>query len=316
MNTYYLGLDMGGTNLKAAVLDKHLQVIKTFYCKPENGKSTREMCAAEWKKLISPHLRKLEDEYHEIPSAFGISTPGIPLKDHSAIGHMPERLTDIQGLNWSSLLDFSGTIYAINDAKAAFLAEIQSEELKNKKNICMLTLGTGVGGAAMVDGILLEGHIGRAGHLGNISVDMDGMKSLTNVPGALDNLVGNCQIKERTQGLYKDPLDLEKDYAAGKTIAVEYWLKMIKALAVGAASLINVLDPEVIILGGGIANAGDNLMKPLKAYLDLYEWRPYGTPTKIIFASQGNFSGAIGAAIFAKTWQNQSSDTDSRLKIR
>ncbi|ADK82716.1 ROK family protein [Sediminispirochaeta smaragdinae] len=303
MYTYYVGLDMGGTKLKAAVLDEGYQIIKTFYCTPQNEKTTREMCSGEWKKLITPYLAELEQEYHALPSAFGISTPGIPKKDHTAIGHMPERLTDIQGLDWSELLKYPGKIYTVNDAKAAFIGEIQADELKHIKNICMLTLGTGVGGAAKVDGILLEGNIGRAGHLGNMSVDMEGRQALTGIPGGLDNLVGNCQISERTHGLYDDPLGLEMDYVKGDPAAVEYWLKMVKALAVGIASLINILDPEIVIIGGGIANAGKNLFGPLKRYLDLYEWRPYGIPTKIIPAANGDFSGAIGAAIFAHAWQ-------------
>ena len=299
MKDYILGMDMGGTRLKAAVLDTDFKIQKTFYCNKNTDKNTRDMSTYEWKQIINTHLNQLKAEYGANPISFGISTPGIPNKLHTKIGHMPKRLTEIQDLNWSALLDFQKQIYILNDAKAAFIAELQTDALRNTKNVFMLTLGTGVGGAAMVDGIILEGHLGRAGHLGNISVDMDGRQALTNIPGGLDNLIGNCQIEDRTYGLYSDPIQLEKDYEAGNTIATEYWLKMVKALAVGIASLINVLDPEIIVIGGGISNAEDNLFKPLADYLTMYEWRPYGDPIPIIKAIQGDFSGAIGAAIYA-----------------
>lgn len=298
MKPYVVGFDLGGTYLKGAVLNKNQEVMDTFFCPDEEGKTIRDMDQFDWKKLMNRHLSFLRKTYGDMPNAIGVCSAGIPLRDHSVIGHMPQRLTEIQGLNWAELLEYPGKTYVINDAKAAFIFELQDAALRDVENIMMLTLGTGVGGAMKVDGHILEGAIGRAGHLGNISVDADGPLALTGIPGGLDNLVGNCQLAERTHGLYTDYIALERDYVAQNPIATEYWLRMIKHLAVGIAGLVNVLDPEIVIIGGGIANAGKNLFNPLQSYLDLYEWRPYGKGVKIIRARGGDFSGAIGTALF------------------
>ena len=298
MKPYFVGFDLGGTNLKGAVLDETLKILDTFFCPSDDGKTIREMNRFDWKELMNRQLSLMLNTYGEYPKSLGVCSAGIPLPDHSAIGHMPQRLTEIQGLDWASLLGYQGKAYVINDAKAAFIAELQDPMLRGVQNVIMLTLGTGVGGAIKVDGNILEGAIGRAGHLGNISVDANGPIALTGIPGGLDNLVGNCQLKERTHGLFTDYITLEKEYAAHNPIATEYWLRMIKHLAVGIAGLVNVLDPEIVIIGGGIANAGKNLFEPLQSYLDLYEWRPYGKGVKIIRAKGGDFSGAIGTAIY------------------
>ncbi|MFA7370780.1 MAG: ROK family protein [Sphaerochaetaceae bacterium] len=316
MTPYLLGYDLGATRLKCAVLDTDYHVLETFFCTPEDGKNTREMGREDWKVLMRSCLDKTITKYKAEPLAFGISSPGIPLLDHSAIRNMPGRLTEIQGLNWSDLLEYPHPIYVVNDGKAAFIAELQDPWLQTVQNVLMLTLGTGVGGAIKADGVLLEGKGGRAGHLGSMSLDVDGPLALTGVPGGLDNLVGNVQLEERTNGLYKDYIALERDYVANKTVAVEYWLKMVKHLAIGIVSLINILDPEVIIIGGGLANAGENLLAPLRDYLDIYEWRPYGEGVKIIRAKGGDFSGAIGTAIFGDLWSKKVATGDSSGALR
>jgi glucokinase len=82
--------------------------------------------------------------------------------------------------------------------------------------------------------------------------------------------------------------------------AIAIWEKSIQQLALGIASLSNILSPQTMVIGGGIAEANEKLFNPLKKYLDEYEWRPGGNCTKIVKAHFGEIAGAIGAAIFAK----------------
>jgi glucokinase len=144
--------------------------------------------------------------------------------------------------------------------------------------------------------VLLRGAVGRAGHLGHISLNPDGPLDITNCPGSLEEAVGNCTIVRRTAGRFKSVLDLAAAAASGDTDAAKAWTASIRALAAGIASIINVLDPETLIIGGGISTARNGLFLPLAAELDRFEWRPHGHRVQIVPASLGEYAGAIGAA--------------------
>jgi glucokinase len=162
----------------------------------------------------------------------------------------------------------------------------------------MLTLGTGVGGAAIVNGQLLEGHLGRAGHFGHITVDADGSRDIVNTPGSLEDAIGDCTIEQRSGGRFKSTLELIERLAEDE-VAQQVWAKSIRALAAAIASLVNVLDPEMIVLGGGIAAAGKKLFEPLRAEFDKFEWRPHGHAVCFAPATLAEYAGAMGAAIRA-----------------
>jgi glucokinase len=164
------------------------------------------------------------------------------------------------------------------------------------KNVILLTLGTGVGGAAMVDGRLLRGHIGRAGHLGHSSLDPDGPPDCAGTPGSIEVAIGNCTIEERSGGRFHTTHDLIAAHLKGDAEASEIWLKSVKALAAAVCSFINILDPEAVIVGGGIARAGAALFGPLQRFLERMEWRPGGHRARILPAQLGEYAGAFGAA--------------------
>ena len=148
----------------------------------------------------------------------------------------------------------------------------------------------------MVDGRLLHGHIGRAGHLGHICLDANAPPDITGMPGSLEMAIGNCTIEERTGGRFKTTHELVAAAASGDTEANAIWLKSVRALACAVGALINVLDPEAVIIGGGIARSGAALFDPLQKELDPLEWRPGGSRVKIVPAKLGEFAGAYGAA--------------------
>jgi glucokinase len=160
----------------------------------------------------------------------------------------------------------------------------------------MLTLGTGVGGAVIVDGRLLRGAIGRAGHIGHMCLDPDGAVSITGMPGAIEVMFGDCTVAERTGGKFSSTADLVAAYRAGDADATRVWLRSIRALGCALGSCINLFDPEVIVLGGGIAQAGEALLGPLATELDRVEWRPGGHRVLVAPAALGEWAGAIGAA--------------------
>jgi glucokinase len=148
----------------------------------------------------------------------------------------------------------------------------------------------------MVDGRILKGHLGRAGHVGHVSLNPYGELDIVNTPGSLEANVGNATIGSRTGGRFTSTHDLVTAAHSGDGQAWGWWMDAMEHLAAGVASLVNVLDPKVVVIGGGIAAAGDALFGPLANAMDRYEWRPHGSQVRIVPAVLGEFAGAIGAA--------------------
>ena len=283
---YAIGCDIGVTNVKTVcvtraggVLSKHL--------------SDTRAASGDWPEGVKRHLHQIESE-RGAAAGVGVAAPGIAASDGSSIFWMQGRLDEVQDLDWSRFL--GRDVPVLNDAQAALLGEVWQGAAKGAANVALLTLGTGVGGALMVDGKLLRGALGRAGHLGHISLDIDGPPDVTNCPGSLEHAIGNVTVGERTRGRFTTTHELIAAHLAGDADASRVWLRSVRALAAAVASIINVADPEVVIIGGGIARAGDALFGPLKEFLDRYEWRPHGRKAKVVPAALGEYAGALGAA--------------------
>jgi glucokinase len=199
-------------------------------------------------------------------------------------------------MRWQGLLGTAGPVPVLNDAHAALLGEVWQGAAQGCEHAILLTLGTGVGGAAWMDGRLLRGHLGRAGHFGHISLDPKGALGITNAPGCLEYAIGQCTLNDRSDGKFATTRELVSAFEAGDAVARSIWLASIESLAAGIISLVNVLDPEVVILGGGISQAGKSLFEPLREYMDRFEWRPGGAQVRVMPAKLGNRAGAIGAA--------------------
>lgn len=288
--SYAIGIDLGGSSVKAVAVT------------PE-GKTLAEAVASfdaeasmDWSRKIRAVVEEIQSQQTESASHIGLSAPGLAAKDARSIAHMPGRLQGLEGLDWGSFLKTSRPVPVLNDAHAALLGEAWLGAARGFQNVIMLTLGTGVGGAAIVDGHLLRGHIGRAGHLGHVSLDLDGSPDVCGMPGSLEVMMGNCTIAERSQGRFQTTHDLVAAHLAGDAEASHIWLRSIRALACAIGSFANVLDPEAVIVGGGVARSGEALFEPLRQIVSEVEWKSVGYQVKILPATLGEFAGAFGAA--------------------
>jgi glucokinase len=162
----------------------------------------------------------------------------------------------------------------------------------------------------MVDGHILQGHIGRAGHLGHLSLNPDGPLDIASTPGSLEDAIGECTLAARCSGRFSTTRELVAAFRQGSPDARKVWLQSVRALAAALAGLINVLDPEIVVIGGGIADADDALFEPLQEGLDKFEWRPGGAKVRLAKAELGQNAGAAGAAYGAKL-QTHGDITDS-----
>ena len=288
---YAIGIDLGGTNVKLVAVSEAGDVSDTA------SFETRDEPGGNWADRVRQQVLSLEQRRGERALWVGVATPGLPAPDKHSVAALQGRLSGLVGLSWPRLLQTTAVVRVINDAQAALLGEAWKGAAVGCRNAVLLTLGTGVGGGILLDGRLLSGHIGRAGHVGHICLDPEGPPPATTpVPGALETVISNSTLAARTHGRFSDTRELVAAHLAGDREATEVWLASVYRLACGLSSIINVVDPEVVILGGGIAQAGPALFEPLARFLDAVEWRPLGPGVRIVPAALGENAGALGAA--------------------
>jgi glucokinase len=287
--TIFIGLDVGGTNIKCVAFNSKGKVLA------EEMLPTSDDGSKSWLNRARDVAKKILSQF-PAETRVGIAAPGLPARDGRSIATMPERLHGLENLNWQKWLSLKRPVPVFNDGQAALLAETWIGAAKGATNVLLLTLGTGVGGAAIVDGRLLRGHIGRAGHVGHFCLNPDGPLDIVNTPGSLEDAIGEHTIQTRTNGGFNSTRQLVAAYESGSAEAADAWLRSVHALGAALASLINIFDPEIVVIGGGIADANDSLFVPLRAALDKFEWRPHGHAVKLVKARLGHIAGAAGAA--------------------
>jgi glucokinase len=288
--SYSVGIDLGGTNIKIVAISSEGHALDYLTCDTEDAEGS-------WAQTIKDQLESIRTKRGNSPCHVGLAAPGLAARDGRSIAHMQGRLQGLQGFVWE---DFLATpVVVLNDAHAALLGEVWQGAAKGFRNVILLTLGTGVGGAVLVEGRLLKGQIGRAGHLGHVSVNSNGALDIVNTPGSLEQMIGNYNLAERSGGRFTSTRKLVEAHLAGDNEATAMWLRSIFHLAAAVASFINAFDPEIVIVGGGIAQAGAALFEPLHKELDRFEWRPMGHRVQVIPAALAEKAGAIGAAYHA-----------------
>ena len=291
MSRFVIGIDLGGTRIKAVALNQDGNILHQLYTPTNDGDDKA------WKQSIKTAVEAIQSKIQSSDFIIGISAPGIPNEKNSCISFMPGRLQGLENFDWSSYLHHQ--TFIVNDAIAALTAEAKLGVAKDKKNVVLLTLGTGVGGAILIDGKPYQGNFQKAGHIGHIVIDHENECDVTGMPGSLEDAIGNVTVQKRSLGKFKDTHALLDAYRSGDHFAKWVWLTSIRKLAIGVASVINTLSPECIILAGGITEAGNDLFEPLENFLSIYEWRPGGSKATILKAKFGDMAGAIGAASFA-----------------
>lgn len=289
---YSVGVDLGGTNIKIVAVSSAGELLEYVTCDTADADGS-------WANTIKENLHRIQQDRKATPCHVGIAAPGLAASDGRSIVHMKGRLNGLEGFVWTNFLEMPARVSVLNDAHAALLGELWQGSAKGYRNVILLTLGTGVGGAVLADGRLLKGQIGRAGHLGHVTVNADGEPDIVNTPGSLEQMIGNYNLRERSKWRFDSTRKLVEAHLAGDKDASDIWLRSVFHLGAAIASFINAFDPEIVIVGGGIAQAGAALFDPLANYLDKFEWRPMGHRVPVISAELGEKAGAIGAAYHA-----------------
>jgi len=283
-----IGIDLGGTRIKGLILKDGVVTDWLYFPTGEGNEFISSV-----KEAAGQLIQKAGGGNYSV----GIAAPGIASPDHSSIAYMPGRLPGLENFNWSSYLGLKTVV--LNDAVCALMAESRLGVATGLSDVVLLTLGTGVGGAIMIGGTPHLGSIQKAGHWGHTTVASEGFADVTGMPGSIEEAIGNVSIERRSHGQFNSTQALLDAAAENDPFAQWLWLNSVQKLAVHIAGISNALSPEAIVVGGGIAQAGEILFTPLNRFLQLYEWRPGGKSVPVLKAKFSDLAGAAGAAVFA-----------------
>jgi glucokinase len=290
-----IGIDVGGTAIKLGRFTANGTCLQSLIVAAPQPTTPESVLA-----VLVDAIAQIDPDNQAV--AIGVGTPG-PADAARRIAKIAINLPgwlDVPLADWLEAKIGKPTAIA-NDANCALLGEAWLGAGRHFQNLILLTLGTGVGGGIILDGKLFVGHQGAAGELGLISFKPDGPMCNSGNQGSLEQYASGTAIRRRT---LKEPLELGILAQAGDPVALTFWEEYGKDLGVGLTSLVYVLTPEAIVIGGGISGSFEFFFPAVKAEIEKRVQPLSRAGLQILPAELGNFAGIVGAAKLA--WQNYS----------
>ena len=312
---YRIGIDLGGTNIAVGLVDENYKIVvkKTT---PTLAKRESEAIVADMARLCREVCAEKNVDIKDIAN-IGVAAPGIANHRNGCVEYscnLPFRRFPLVKALADELGVEESRVKIANDANAAAWGEAVAGAAKGTSNSIMVTLGTGVGGGIIIDNKIFSGFNAAAGEIGHIVIEQDGAlcgcgrrgcweaySSATALVRMTKEAVEEC---ERT-GRYTSMSKAERisgrtacdAMRAGDEVATEVYNRYVKYLANGITNMVNIFQPEVISLGGGVSNEGQSL---IDAILPIVRAEQYGGDvvelTQLRIAELGNDAGIIGAA--------------------
>ena len=310
---YYIGIDIGGTNIACGIVDEECRIIASAKVKTNAPRPYEEILEA-----IKESVRAACAKAGISPSnaeCIGIGCPGTCNRESGTV----EYANNLGFVNAPVGRDieeaFGLKTYLDNDANAAAFGEFVAGAAKGSRNAVVITLGTGVGSGIIIDGKIYSGSNFAGGEIGHTVIVADGLPCTCGRNGcfeAYSSATGLIHMTSEAAALNPESLTarlIEQDgrvsartaYKAmkqgdetGKAITERY----VKYLACGIANTINIFQPDILCIGGGVCNEGDTLLLPLKKQVaeQIYS-KNSAKNTEIVICSLGNEAGIIGAAM-------------------
>jgi glucokinase len=314
---YVVGLDMGGTNLRSAAVSPTGRLLLR-----RTGPSKATDTAEAIVENIAARILELEATAHRRglgrPLAIGVAVPG-PLNVHTGVVYAAPHVKAWRGYPLRDILErrLSRTVVVENDANAWALGELHHGAARGRKNVLLLTLGTGVGGGVVVDGRIVHGTVGMAGELGHVAVELDGKRCDCGASGCLEAYASTSgmqrMLAERLKlqpGAELPPVYLDRggQFSAramsaqarhGDPMAVAVFASAGRYLGVAIASFLNIFNPELVVIGGGVATALGLMRRAMMREIKSRALTAALKPVPIVRAALGPNGGVIGAALAA-----------------
>jgi glucokinase len=309
-NKYAIGVDLGGTSIKLGIVSDNGKLLKKHTVRTEAEKGPKKVI----ENIISGINELTEKSKYKI-SGIGIGCPGV-VTPGKGIVENPPNFPGWNRVNIGKIIsrEFKKTVLVDNDANAAAIGELTFGSGKKYKSFIMITLGTGVGGGIVINKKIYHGDFGAAGEIGHISIDYNGPKCNCGSYGCIEAYAGNHYLRERVRTeLKKHPKSkiwklIENDLskvsprniqdaaesgdAFGKSVIEELGMHLGSAFA----SLCNVLDISVFIIGGGIAGFGKPLFDSIRKTIARRVMAPIRPRVRVLPAKLKNDAGIKGAS--------------------
>jgi glucokinase len=312
-----IGIDLGGTTVKFAILTEEGEIQQKW--------SIETDIQNEGKNIVPNIIESIE---HRL-DLYGLSAAdilGIGMGSPGTVDRAQGTVIGAYNLNWSTLQpvkqqieEGTGIPFSIdNDANVAALGERWKGAGEDGADVVFVTLGTGVGGGIIADGNLIHGKVGAGGEIGHIIVETDGYQCTCGNQGCLETVASATGVvrlardfSERYAGeselkwLIDDGQEVTAktifDQAKkGDKLALIVVDKFYYYLGLACGNIGNILNPETIVIGGGVSAAGEMLLKGVEEYFQKFAFPTVKTSTKLKLAQLGNDAGVIGAASLVK----------------
>ena len=309
---HFIGIDLSGPAIRAAVVRQDGSVTERREAPLDRDKVVEQMA-----QVVS-ELRNVVKI-----AAVGVAIPGLVNRQTDRVVASRELPSTVRDDLHSELMKATGLRFELeNDANAAAYGEYQTGAGSGCRDMFYMSIGEGIGGAIILDGKLWTGASGLAGEVGHITIDTEGIECVCGNTGCLETVASGPNIvrraKERldrdsTSSLSKLAADAEftaGDVAREATNGDDFSLMMIertgKYIGTGVASVINLLNIERIVLGGGVMEAGDLILNPIIQEAKRRAFQPCFEATQIVAGTLGKDASAIGAALLARDAQGAS----------
>ena len=314
MSELSIGIDIGGTKVLGGVVDSHGTILAT------SRRDTPKSGGRELTQTIAEVANELLKSYNA--TSLGISAAGFISADRERILATPN-IAGWSGINLKAELSelVALRIFIENDANSAAWGEAIHGAGKGSQQMMMITVGTGIGGGAIIDGKLLRGAYGIAAEFGHMRVVPDGHLCGCGARGCFEQYAsGNALMRHVRESINASPdlahnllqrgngtvegltgKDITEAARDGDPVALAAFNTTAQWLGAGIASLSVLFDPEVVVIGGGVIDAGEILLAPTRIAVDRY--MPFAGKhpmPKIVAASLGNEAGLVGAADLAR----------------
>ena len=305
-----IAMDIGGTNLRYAVVDENAKIL---------AKGVQQTSESDGKEAVVARIldsAKTAVSWAETkPIAIGLACAS-PVNPITGVMQMPPNILSLQG--YSPIKDLQENlglpVVVANDATLAALAEYKFGLKKSVANMVYLTLSTGVGGGQIIDGKMHNGSRGFAAEWGHLTLDFNGYKCNCGSTGCFETYCSGPSIVRIAETMLSEtsvestlnqhlenltPLKIASAARQGDQFSIELWDKIGSYLGVALSVILNTLDPEVIVIGGGVSSALDLMMKAADQEIKTRALYTYDNDIPVVSAKLGDEAGLIGAAALA-----------------
>jgi len=311
---FVLGVDLGGTTLAGGVVDPAGNVWSSRAVPMDRlGRGDGVL------KNLLDFCGRLEEEARAQGHAvqgIGIGVPGVVEVGTGTVGEDIQNVPEFRGLALGGILhEYTGLPVVVdNDVNALTVGEWTFGQGRGFRHLAMIAVGTGVGGGLILNGTLVRGAAGYGGEIGHVTVEQDGRDCFCGSRGCIKAYASGPDITDRARsGLREnhtsillelagddpDRIDAPLVFAAAARddpVAVSVVAKAAQALGAGIGNLINLCNPEIVILGGGVMEAGEILLEPVRRWARFYAFEAAYARTRIVRSTLSKESGVRGAA--------------------